>query len=63
VAARIAGQAEGGEIIVSTATAERIKNDFVLENLGERSLKNVAAPVLLYRLVPPGLYEKVEPQA
>ena len=63
VAARIAGQAEGGEIIVSTATAERIKNDFVLENLGKRSLKNVAAPVLLYRLVPPGLYEKVEPQA
>jgi class 3 adenylate cyclase len=62
VAARIAGQAEGGEILVSAATAERVKSYFVLENLGERSLKNVAAPVILYRLVPPGLYQKIERQ-
>jgi class 3 adenylate cyclase len=63
IAARIAGQAEGGEILVSAATAERVKSYFVLENLGERSLKNVAAPVGLYRLVPPGLYQRVERQA
>jgi class 3 adenylate cyclase len=63
LAARIAGQAQAGEILLSAATAERIKGSFVLENLGEHSLKNVAAPVLLYRLVPPGLYRRVEPQA
>jgi class 3 adenylate cyclase/HAMP domain-containing protein len=62
VAARVAGSAEGGEILMTATTAERIKNCFVLENVGERSLKNVAAPVLLYRLVPPGLYARIERQ-
>jgi len=59
LAARIAGQATEGEILVGPTTAERIKGHFVLENLGERSLKNVAEPVRLYRVIPPGLYEKV----
>ena len=40
---------------------ERIKTDFVLEGLGERSLKNVAEPVRLYRIIVPGVYQKVEP--
>jgi class 3 adenylate cyclase/HAMP domain-containing protein len=60
IAARIAAQAQAGEILVSAETAERIKTYFVLENIGERALKNVAAPVLLFRLVPPGLYQRVE---
>jgi class 3 adenylate cyclase/HAMP domain-containing protein len=60
VAARIAAQAQGGEVLASAATAERIQNEFVLENAGERMLKNVAAPVLLFRLVLPGLYQRVE---
>jgi class 3 adenylate cyclase len=60
VAARIAGQAQAGEVLVSAATAERIKGHCVLESIGERALRNVAAPVLLYRLVPPGLYRRVE---
>jgi class 3 adenylate cyclase len=59
LAARIAGQATGGEIIVGPTTAERIKGHFVLESLGERTLKNVAEPVRLYRVIPPGVYEKV----
>jgi class 3 adenylate cyclase/HAMP domain-containing protein len=59
VAARIAGQAEAREILVSAATADRIKSVFVLESVGARTLKNVAEPVALFRLVPPGLYERV----
>jgi class 3 adenylate cyclase/HAMP domain-containing protein len=60
VAARIAGQATEGEILISLSTAERIKGYFVLESLGERTLKNVAEPVRLYRVIPPGIYDRVE---
>ncbi|MPZ77029.1 MAG: hypothetical protein GEU77_10955 [Deltaproteobacteria bacterium] len=60
LAARIAGQASEGEILVSPATAERISGYFVLENLGDRMLKNVAEPVRLYRVIPPGIYVRVE---
>ncbi|MBI4527725.1 MAG: HAMP domain-containing protein [Deltaproteobacteria bacterium] len=60
LAARIAGQATEGDILVSPATAEPIKSYFVLEDIGERALKNVAEPVRLYRVVPPGLYHRVE---
>ena len=59
IAARIAGQATEGEILVTTSTAERIKAYFVLESLGERSLKNVAGPVQVYRVIQPGVYDKV----
>lgn len=59
LAARIAGQATGGEILAGPTTAERIKGHFVLESVGERTLKNVAEPVRLYRVIPPGVYEKV----
>lgn len=61
LAARIAGQAGEGEILVSAATAERIKGRFVLEDAGERSLKNVAGPVRLCRVVPPGIYGQIKP--
>ena len=40
-------------------TAERIRHDFVLEALGEKALKNVSEPVHVYRLIPPGVYDKV----
>ena len=60
LAARIAGQATEGEILVSSITAERISAYFVLENLGERTLKNVAEPVRLYRVIPPGIYVRLE---
>ena len=62
IAARIAGQAAAGEILVGALTAERIKTHFVLEDLGEHSLKNVVAPVPLYRVIHPGLYKRVERQ-
>jgi class 3 adenylate cyclase len=60
LAARVAGQAAKGEIFVTAFTAERIKGYFVLENLDKRSLKNVDAPVEIYRVIPPGVYDTVE---
>jgi class 3 adenylate cyclase len=59
VAARFAGSAEGGEIVVGPPTAERIRAHFVLESLGERTFKNVAQPIRVYRVIPPGVYEKI----
>ena len=59
VAARFAGSAQGGEIIVGPTTAERIRAQFVLESLGERTFKNVSQPIHVYRVIPPGVYEKI----
>jgi class 3 adenylate cyclase/HAMP domain-containing protein len=59
VAARLAGVAQGGEIVLGPATAERVRAHFVLEALGPRSLKNVSEPVPVFRLIPPGVYEKI----
>ena len=59
VAARFAGSAQAGEIVVGPATAERIRQHFVLESLGERAFKNVSQPIHVYRVIPPGVYEKI----
>ncbi len=59
VAARFAGSAQGGEIVVGPATAERIRAHFVLESLGEKTFKNVSQPIHVYRVIPPGIYEKI----
>jgi class 3 adenylate cyclase/HAMP domain-containing protein len=59
VAARFAGAAQGGEIIVGPTTAERIRAQFVLESLGERTFKNVSQPIRVFRVIPPGVYEKI----
>ncbi len=59
VAARFAGSAQGGEIVVGPATAERIRHYFVLESLGEKTFKNVSQPIHVYRVIPPGIYEKI----
>src|SRR5439155_541033 len=59
VAARFAGSAQGGEIAVGPTTAERIRAHFVLESLGERTFKNVSQPIHVYRMIPPGIYEKI----
>jgi class 3 adenylate cyclase len=59
LAARFAGSAEGGEIIVGPTTAERIKSHFVLESLGARAFKNVSQPIAVFRVIPPGVYEKI----
>ena len=59
VAARLAASAEGGDIAVGPVTAERIKNRFVLESLGEKTFKNVSQPLAVYRVIPPGVYTKI----
>ena len=41
------------------ATAERIKSQFVLESVGERTFKNVSQPIHVFRVIPPGVYEKI----
>jgi class 3 adenylate cyclase/HAMP domain-containing protein len=58
-AARFAGFAQGGEIIVGPKTAERIRGVFVLEALGPKSFKNVSEPIPVFRLIPPGVYDKI----
>src|SRR2546427_10479876 len=60
LAARIAGLAKGGDVMVGLETAERIKGYYVLEDVGEHQLKNVAQPVRVFRLVAPGVYARVE---
>jgi class 3 adenylate cyclase/HAMP domain-containing protein len=60
LAARIAALAKGGDIMVGPETAGRIKGQYVLEDTGEHRLKNVSEPVRVFRLVPPGVYTKVE---
>jgi class 3 adenylate cyclase/HAMP domain-containing protein len=59
IAARFAGSAQGGEIVVGPATAGRIRTAFVLESLGEKTFKNVSQPIHVYRVIPPGIYEKI----
>jgi class 3 adenylate cyclase/HAMP domain-containing protein len=59
IAARFAGAAEGGDIVVGQVTADRIASLFVLESLGVRSFKFVSRPLAIYRVIPPGVYSKV----
>lgn len=60
LAARIAGLTRGGEVKIGPETAARIKGDYVLEDGGEHPLKNVSKPVRVFRLVPAGVYARVE---
>ena len=41
------------------STAERIRMHFVLESLGERSFKNVSQAIKVFKVIPPGVYEKI----
>jgi class 3 adenylate cyclase len=53
VAARLAAVTEGDELLVGAATRERLGGDFPFETLGERTLRNVEAPVRVFRLALP----------
>jgi class 3 adenylate cyclase len=52
LAARIAGAAEDGQILIGPETARRLNEAFVLKDLGVRRLKNVEGSVRLYSLAP-----------
>jgi class 3 adenylate cyclase len=59
VAARLGAFAGANEIVVGSVTSERIKQHFVLEALGDKSFKNVSQAIAVYRVIPPGVYEKI----
>ena len=50
VGARVRELARDGNILLSAATAERLVGDFACEDLGDHSVKNVSAPVRIFRL-------------
>src|SRR5262245_11437587 len=58
-APRLPASSEGGDIVIGPATADRIKNRFLLESLGERTFKNVSQPLSVFRVIPPGFYSKI----
>lgn len=53
IAARIQGLAEPGTVVVSAVTARLTRGAFVLEELGPASLRGVAEPVEVVRVVAP----------
>lgn len=56
IAARLEGIAEPGMICISGAVYRQVKSrvDFPFEDLGAQTLKNIAEPVHIYRIVPGG---------
>lgn len=55
-AARLAGLADGGEIVISAKARDQItvSLDANIEDMGENFLKNIKEPVRAYKLRPPG---------
>ena len=51
LAARIAGIAEGGTILVGPETARRIEREFSTREIGKKQLKNVRDEVMVYQVV------------
>ncbi len=49
IAARVAGLAKAGDILLCEETARRVGDHVDLERVGRRSLKNVSAPMMIYR--------------
>jgi class 3 adenylate cyclase len=50
IAARLAAEASGGEIVISDTTRDRLDAEVELDDLGARPLKNVERPVRLFRV-------------
>jgi adenylate cyclase len=51
VAARLAGIAQSGQILVSSATKDRLVGQYFIESVGTRKLKNIAEEVEAFQLV------------
>jgi DNA-binding response OmpR family regulator len=51
LAARIAGLAMDGKILLGPETVNRLQNDFLIQPFGEHRLKNISKPVPVYQLV------------
>lgn len=52
MAARLAALGQGESVIISEETRRRLGDEFDVEDLGLQSLKNVAQPIGVYRLMP-----------
>jgi adenylate cyclase len=61
VAARLEGIAEPGTLYISRAVRDFVHDrpDILLEDLGDQSLKNIAAAVHVYRIAPLGLSARI----
>lgn len=51
LAARIAGLATDGKILIGPETVNRLQEEFLIQPFGEHRLKNISKPVPVYRLV------------
>ena len=51
VAARLAGIAQSGQILVSSATKDRLWAQYVIESVGTQKLKNIAEEIDAFQLV------------
>ena len=51
IAARIQGQANPDEVVISAATRRLVQGVFEYQDLGAQLLKGVTAPLTLYRVV------------
>ena len=51
LAARIAGLATDGKILLGPETVNRLQEEFLIQPFGEHRLKNISKPVPVYRLV------------
>jgi len=51
LAARIAGLADGGKILLGPETVKRVQTDFLIKPFGEHHLKNISQPMSIHRLV------------
>ena len=51
LAARLAGLATEGEVLLGPETVNRLKEEFLVQPFGEHHLKNISNPVPVYRLV------------
>ncbi|MGE3991432.1 adenylate/guanylate cyclase domain-containing protein, partial [Pseudorhodoplanes sp.] len=63
VAARLEGIAEPGTVYISRAVRDFVQDrpEIVLEDLGDRTLKNIAAPVRVFRIAPLGFAWRAAP--
>lgn len=60
IAARVQTAAEPGTVVVTSDTRRLISGLFVIQELGARSLKGIAEPINLYRIVEPtGLRRRI----
>ena len=50
-AARLAGIAQSGQILVSSATKERVWGQYFIESVGTQKLKNIAEEIEAFQLV------------